>query len=486
MRIPAGQPVTRPARLRRSRLDTPIVGAYDGVFAPSFRYPTFSLDTELAQKGYQFVEDMLHMAACRAPFNLKRYAVLQDGWSVEAAVTDPDQSEHAEAQELANRVTLALENIRDTETDLTQDLRSVLFDMMMGAWTGNRLAEIGWQFQADGPLKGKHGFQGIWVKPNKQIGFDVDTQTLAVKNITSYTPGGGYDFDIPVEKCLWFVHNQSANNPQGVGDWRACYKHWFRLDANLKFWAIALERWGSPVLIMQCPASDPAEMENIERTANNIRQGSCPVIADNFRYELVSAPRSVFQGMERSAIWDTQQIALNINSNTLTTSAGQNSLALGKVHQDTALTVYDALARDLEGAFTQQVIRRFVRYNYGDRSLKICPRLRLRKQPEGNALQIAQMLQILIQGGNMPGRSKIVRQQLGLPPLDPEEEKMLDAEQRAAAEAQEQVADARCSGSVPPMSDEDAQSAIAMLTKAIYARDLGTGRGDGETGRRGE
>ena len=472
MRIPASKPVTRASRLRRTSLDTPIVGAYDGVYAPSFRYPTFSLDTQLAQKGYQFVEDMLHLAACRAPFNLKRYAVLQDGWSVEAAITDPDQPDHAEAQELADFVTLALENIRDPETDLNQDLRSVLFDIMTGAWTGNRLAEIGWEYQTDGPLKGKHGFRGIWVKPNKQIGFDVDTRTLAVKNITSYTPGGGYDFSIPVEKCLWFVHNQSANNPQGVGDWRACYKHWMRLDGNLKFWAIALERWGAPVLMMVYPASGTSEMQAAQEAAEKIRQGQSPIIPDNLRYELVSAPRSVFVGMERSAMWDTQQIALNINCNTLTTSAGQNSLALGKVHQDTALTVYDALSRDLEGAFTQQVIRRFVRYNYGDRALKICPRLRLRKQPEGNALQIAQMLQILIQGGNMPGRSKIVRQQLGLPPLDPEEEKMLNAEQRSAAEAQEQVADARNSGSVPPMTDQAAKSAVAMLTKAIYTRDM--------------
>src|SRR5580658_1750356 len=156
MRIPTVQPQTRPSKLRRTSLDTPIVGAYDGVYAPSFRYPTFSLDTMLAQKGYQFVEDMLHLAACRAPFNLKRYAVLQDGWSVEAAVTDPDQPGHADAQDLADSVTVALENIRDAETDLTQDLRSILFDMMTGAWTGNRLAEIGWDYQIDGPLKGKH------------------------------------------------------------------------------------------------------------------------------------------------------------------------------------------------------------------------------------------------------------------------------------------------------------------------------------------
>src|SRR5579863_8334259 len=99
MRIPAGEATRRPARLRRSQWDRPIVGAYDGVFAPSFRYPTFSLDSVLAQKGYQFVEDMLQMAACRAPFNLKRYAVLQDGWAVDPAVAYLASPDHAAAQE---------------------------------------------------------------------------------------------------------------------------------------------------------------------------------------------------------------------------------------------------------------------------------------------------------------------------------------------------------------------------------------------------
>src|SRR5262249_23062055 len=151
-------------------------------------------------------------------------------------------------------------------------------------WTGNRLAEIQWRYQEEGRLAGKHGFQGFWVKPNRQIGFDVDPRTLAIKNVTSYTPQGGYDFDIPVEKCLWYAHNLTNNNRKGVGAWRACYNHWFRLDANLKFWALALERWGAPVLIMIYPASAPSEMQAAQQAANSIRQGSPPVIPDNVKY----------------------------------------------------------------------------------------------------------------------------------------------------------------------------------------------------------
>jgi phage gp29-like protein len=473
MRIPVSrdrQPARGPRRATAAPDPKPVMGAYDGVYAPSFRYAGFSLDAMLAQKGYPFVEEMLTMAACRAPFNLKRYAVLQDGWSIEPAVQDPNAPDHASAAELAKAVELALQNIRDPETDLVTDLRSILFDMMGAAWTGFRVAEIGWQYQEGGPLAGKHGLRGIWVKPCQQIGFDVDKNTLAVQRITSYTPGGGYDFDIPVERCLYYVHGQSANYPAGTGDWRACYKHWLRLDGCLKFWAMALERWGAPVLVLSYPAMSPAEMRAAEQIASTIRQGAAPVLPDNVKFEMLNAPRSVFVAMERSAIWDTQQIALNINSNVLTTSSGTNSLALGKVHMESGFTVYYALSQDIETLFTGQIIRRFVLYNYGEQALKLCPSLRLRKRPEGDQLQTAQMLQILMQGGNLPSRSKLIREQLGLPPLDSDEEKMLDAERIAREEAQSQLADGRLSGSIAPMTDERAQAALDRLTQAIYTR----------------
>ncbi len=476
MRIPVGKELRRSGSTQHAGARpvpgrAPRMGAYDGVFAPSFRYPGFSLDTTLAQKGYQFVEDMLNMAACRAPFNLKRYAVLQDGWDVEPAISEPGAPDHASAAELATAVQYALQNIRDPETDLTTDLRTILFDLMLGAWTGYRVGEIGWQYQEGGQLAGKHGLRGIWIKPCKQVGFDIDTSTLAVRKFTSYTPAGGYDFDIPVERCVYYVDGQSANAPAGQGDWRACYKHWWRLDACVKFWAMALERWGAPVMVMTYPAMSVTEMHAAEEIANTIRQGASPVLPDNVKYEMINAPRSVFVAMERAAMWDTQQIALNINSNVLTTSSGTNSLALGKVHQDSGMMVYDALSRDIEAVVTAQIIRRFVLYNYGEKALALCPQLRLRKRPEGDQLQIAQMLQILMQGGNLPSRSKVIRQQLGLPPLDPEEEKMLDAEQSAHSEAEQQLADGRLSGKIAAMSKADADTAVAMLTKAIMARD---------------
>ena len=443
-------------------------GAYDGIYAPSFRYPQFSLDQLLAQKGAQFVVDMMHMAACRAPFDLKRYAVLQDGWDIVPCQAEPEHPDHEQAKKLADEFKYAFENIRDYTTDFTQDPLALLFDMMQGAWTGFQIFELDWQYQEHGKLKGKQGFRGIYAKPNKQMAFDVDDRTLAMKNFTSYTPGGGYDFHIPVEKCLYYVHNQSSNNPQGNGDWRASYKHWFVLDGNLKFWAMALERWGAPVFIAQYPGGDAGALSAAQQAMNSIRQGSAPILPDNIKYELVTAPQQVFLGFEASCRYQAEQIAINVVGNTLTTGAGENSLALGQVHQSSGATYDDALSARICAVFKQQVIRRWVRYNYGEDACDLCPNLRLKQRLEVDQLKLAQMLQMLIESGNMPSESAVIRDTLKLPSISPQEKKMLDAEKAAIIEAQAQIADGRASSKVMKMSQHRADTIAKDLAYLIY------------------
>lgn len=465
------QDQSKPYILKPGERDFNFAGAYDGIYAPSLRYPQFNLDKLLSEKGYQYVDDMLYMAACRSPFDLKRYAVLQDGWDVLPAEADPAHPKHEYAKMLADSVRYALQNIRDYETDYTQDLVAVLFDLMHGAWDGNQVMEIDWQYCDFGKLKGMQTFRGFYSKPNKQMAFDVDVRTMALKNFTSYTPGGGYDFQIPVEKCLYYVHNQSSNLPSGNGDWRACHKHWKRLDANLMIWAMALERWGSPVLVAQYPGGSPTELAAARAAMDSIRQGAAALIPDNVKYQIVTAPQQVFLGFEAACRYDAEQIAINVVGNTLTTGAGENSLALGQVHQKSGATYDDALSERICNTFGQQVIRRYIRYNFGEDACEFLPKLRLKERLENDQLKLAQMLQILIESGNMPSKSAVIRNTLNLPAISPEESTLLEAERKAIAEAQAQIADGKNPDKVMKMAAADGYTyddVVKMASAIIY------------------
>lgn len=461
------------------RIDTPRMNSYDGVYSASFRYPPFSLDKLLQQQGWQIPEDMLTMGACRSPFNLKRYAMLDDGWEIVPAVTDPFDARSEEAKVYTDFVNWCFGNIV-AENDVHQDFRAVLFDVLRANWDGFRVSEIGYRYLEDGPYAGKWGYDGFYTKHAKQIGFDIDKRTSQVRYITSYAPGaavgsgpqtvgGGYDFQVPPERCLIYTFAPDANLPHGNGDWRGCYKHWWSLDNINRFWVKALERWGSPVLIASAPSSGLADAA---KALDNIRDGASGAIPDNVKAQIVSAAAGVFDGYRMASMWHEQQIAKNIQHNTLSSSEGQRvgSMALGEVHQDSGQIVYSYGKTDLEIAAQQQIILRLCRYNFAGFDESLCPRLSLGGDDIDDVYTVMQAFDLAITDGVISKRAKFIRERLGWPPMDQAEEAMIEQEAKAEQEAQQQLADTRNSGKVGAMNPGEAARALDILTRAITAR----------------
>ncbi len=447
-------------------LTTLVMGSYDGIFVNSYRYAPFNPDKLTAQKGFDVADDMLTYAACRANFNLKRYAVLSQGWQIVPAVVDPMDTRHAQAKTYADFASWCLNNIVSA-SGVVQDFRGVLFELLRAGWDGFKVSEIGYRYLDEGPYRGRLGYDGFYAKPAKQIDFDLNPRTLQVENITSYTPSEGYDFGVPVARCVLYTHNPQGGLPHGMGDWRGCYKHWFSGDNLTRFLSMALERWGAPVLIAQYPAGNTRAMQDAQQALDSIRQGAAPVLPENVKYELVSVTSQVFDGFLNAIRYHNEQIALNIHSNTLTTGAGQNSLALGQVHQDTGQTIYDFMRRDLEGVVNAQILRRLCLLNFGQCDTALLPRLQLATQDNADRLKLAQMYDLLIHDGVIWKRAKYIRESLGLPPLDPDEEQGLATEARARQEARARLADARNSGQAAAMNDAQAERAVDLLTTAL-------------------
>ena len=327
---------------------TPTMGAYDGIFKTSYKFPPYNPDQLIGRLGYDFMENMLNMAACWASFNLKRYTILREGWRVEPAVVDPQSTDHEESKFYADALRYCLNNVIDEEVDYPQDFVAALFDQQMAAWLGYRVANIEFRSLENTSmpgLDGKYGFTGFWGKTNKQIGFDVDPRTLSPKRFVSYTPDGGYDGDVHPESVWCYTHAQTAMQPHGKGDARPVYKNYFALDVLQKLWAIALERWGAPVFVAQYPSGADTELQAALTMMNEIRQGQSPIIPDNIKYQIVAAPAGVFAAFESSADWHVRQIALAINSNTLSTGEGKHGATSAGSDQHAASALSRTVAR---------------------------------------------------------------------------------------------------------------------------------------------
>ena len=137
------------------------MGSYDGIFVNSYRYAPFNPDRLTAQKGFDAADNMMTYAACRANFNLKRYAVLAQGWQIVPAVTDPlGDTRHAQAKAYSDFAAWCLNNIA-SEAGVIQDFRSVLFELLRAAWDGFKVSEIGYRYLDAGPYQGPPGLRWL-------------------------------------------------------------------------------------------------------------------------------------------------------------------------------------------------------------------------------------------------------------------------------------------------------------------------------------
>lgn len=435
----------------RERMNA-LLGAWDSVYRHSYRLAPYNPDALTTQKGYDTYRAMLTMSACRAPFNVKRYSVLRKPWVVEPAIVDPLDSRHEAAAALAGHVEHVLRNILDTDTDQPQDLRTVLFEMLLACWQGFAVSEIVWRTLTEGPHAGKLGIKHIAAKPAKQIGFELDEDTLAVRAVVPYTPMGGYGDPVPPAKVILFTVNPYSGLPYGDGDGRACYKHWWQLDSLQKFWSMSLERFGSAFLLARYPTGSESALQEVLTALDRIRQGAPAVLPKEAEAELLQVAAGGFDAFRLAADWHTQAIAQNVLGNTLTTGEGARtgSLAMGKVHQQTQDVSLEALKADLESCLTHQLVRRIVLYNFGPGALELCPRFSLGSWDSKDLLTMAKAFDLMIRDRVVARRAKWIREEMGLPPMDPDEEQMLDEEEEQERQLQQQAADAR--GTAPGAS----------------------------------
>ena len=98
----------------------------------------------------------------------------------------------------------------------------------------------------------------------------------------------------------------------------------------------------------------------------------------------------------------------------------------------------------------------------------LLPRLQLGSGESGDRHELAQMYDALIHNGVIWKRAKFIREDLGLPPLDPDEERGLEQEQQGATGSR--TAPCRRPQQptrFAPMSDAQAERAIALLCTAL-------------------
>ena len=386
--------------------------AWDAVLKSAFRIAPYNPDLMALGRGFDVYEKMMGDAMCRAAINTKRFALLAKPWQV-----FPSEQKSARAAEMRDFVEDSLRGMTGPD-GATRDFRHALFQMMAAFYRGYSVAELIWRLEERGRWAGRFTLAAIKAKSPKQTGFEVDDY-LNVRAITNWTPVAGFT-TVPREKCVLYIYNPHDELPYGDSDLRAVYKHWWSKDALVKFWNLALQKYGAPMMFAQS-SGNGAESDRLLNLLKEVQQDASAIFPRDVTPQLLQSNMNA-DAFVNAVDWHNQQIAQGILLQTLTSGEGRRSggRALGLVHFNVLLYALENAKADIEAAVNTQIVKLLIDYNYGPQERAAYPRFALGGIDEKDIGSLAQAYDVLLRHGVVGNREQAVREAFGLPPLEEE------------------------------------------------------------------
>lgn len=227
---------------------------------------------------------------------------------------------------------------------------------------------------------------------------------------------------MPREKCVLYVYNPQDEMPYGDSDLRGVYKHWWSKDVMHRFWNLALQKHGMPMVFAQVAGSSTTgRAAEIMQTLETMQNDSSAVFPPDVMPQLLQSSQAGSAAFSEAVDYHNEQIALGILLQTLTSGEGRRvgSMALGQVHFDILLYVLENARADIEAVVNTQIVRRLVDYNFADAGGKnLYPEFSLANANQKDILKLAQAFDVLLTHGVVTGKEQAVRDLFDLPPLD--------------------------------------------------------------------
>jgi len=252
-------------------------------------------------------------------------------------------------------------------------------DILTAVWAGFSVTEIIWKAAA-----GKMMLDYLATYHPYSITFHVNDRGRLEK-IRQTSLLNALGVDIPKEKSIVFSHRKRFNNYYGVSAFKPIRKNWLLKDPELKMWARALDKFGTPILAALVPDGtivDPetgkevSQLEYATKLLANLQSGTALAfsVKDNGSGSPIPKVEAVADGDNGTGdAFDKAMSYLNkmitrgllIPSLVFDEGARSGSLALGTSHFDSFLLMVRTMYTQMKEVLLDQLISRLVVYNYG-------------------------------------------------------------------------------------------------------------------------
>ena len=386
-------------------------------------YGYYAIKDDLTEKkGISVYDQMVTDPDVKSALVLKVAGVLGKGWKFNAGVERDDPGFDA-AETRATEVTDLINSMPGSFDD---KLERILWD---GLKVGVGIAEKVWELREDGKI----GLKDLKSKNPGGFTFELDDFNNVVgMNLL----GMGGIIPVPPEKFVWFTYQGEYGRPWGVSDLRPAYKYWWFKDQFAKWWAVHLEKFGSPPVKGSYPKGTSKDSQDkLLAVLKDFQHDTALVVPDDVTVELLVADMgsSAQQtGFGAGLTFCTHQIIKAILGQTLATEQGATgTYAQAKVHADVLSLYIRKLKRQFEEFVDEQVTRELVDYNWSD---GIYPNFTLTIN-DGDVMVLAGMMVDLVKGQLVNPREPWIREYMGMPERDAALDKQTDDQAAAQATA---------------------------------------------------
>lgn len=196
----------------------------------------YNPDDLITKKGLYTYDKMKDDEAVKVALLIKKTVMLSNNITLEPASSDPKDIEIKEFVDY------------NLFKALKRPFKSSLEEVLSAIDYGYSVTEQIFYYIEKGKFKGKIGLKDLKTRPPH--GFDFKQNALGdIISLVQFQGQGMYSQELPASKFLIHTFNKQFDNPYGNADLRAVYRPWWCKDVCLKFYAIHLERYGTPLLI---------------------------------------------------------------------------------------------------------------------------------------------------------------------------------------------------------------------------------------------
>ncbi len=394
----------------------------DAWLRAAYRLPEYNPDDLFRQIGYKGINKMLWMSAYSRGIRLKKYASLYRKPSISPAINGklvgPPDANYDKAKHISDFCDYALANIEDPDTGEATDFRTSLWYLLDAIHTGFSVMEKQYRYIENGPWKGNLGLARLVPRYPTQITFNIDPFTNRVTSINNYTPLGGWQSGLPIDKMVMYVYQPTGNLPYGNGDWRQCYKHTISIDILVRSWAIAMQKLGTGLITAKVSNPNDAYIQKVQAILNDVKDGSALVVPVGTDVEVLALNGTNLDIFAEALKWHEDQIIKNILGQVLTTTQGDgsSSYSLGTVHKDTQQYFLAYPRNDIEFVVSKQILKPLIADNFGSDALQYAPVYSLGAFDAAELGMLAQAYNTFITSGVLSPDEEFIRESAGLPP----------------------------------------------------------------------